>query len=266
MNTLYNGCWHKLDRAKKHADELKADVLAWPARYGKPPYRFRKEFKRDLNGFSYTIASIAKMPTGWSLIIGDALTNFRASLDYLAHDLVGRGTKPHLRGTSTPQFVICRNGGDFTGQANGRLPGIRAMHRAIIETYQPYWWGAVRDLHPLLMLDELVRRDKHREIQPVFSQHSHHLYAQVVKADHFIVTHMEPGGSLGGRAVLPLRFEPNAEVLRVLGQQTGPNPDVVVRFQVSFSIAFESGAWVPNALDDIGTMIAQLFSAIEPTL
>jgi hypothetical protein len=136
MSALYDGCWHKLDRAKKHVDELKRDIRAWGDRQTEPIYRISKEFHAHPDHFRFTVDSVASFPTEWNLIIGDALTNFRAALDYLAHDLVGRGSKPHLKGTGTPQFVICRDSQDIKGQLNGRMPGIQAQHRAIIESYQ----------------------------------------------------------------------------------------------------------------------------------
>jgi hypothetical protein len=91
MSALYEGCWHKLDRAKKHVETLQRDIAAWPDRQPEPPISFRKEFNPDLNCFLYFVGGIVAVPTEWSLLIGDALTNFRAALDYLAHDLVGRG-------------------------------------------------------------------------------------------------------------------------------------------------------------------------------
>jgi hypothetical protein len=163
MNELYEGCWHKLDWAKKHADALQRSVDAWGANFNlKPPFGFRKELDPDANCFTLSSTTVMAPPPEWRLMIGDALTNFRAALDYLAHDLVGRGSEPQHRGTSTPQFVVCRNIKDFPGQLKGRLPGIQATHAAIIEDYQPYRWLAAKELHPFSLLDYLVCRDKHR--------------------------------------------------------------------------------------------------------
>lgn len=266
MSELYEGCWHKLDWAKKHVDAFKRSALAWGASFdSEPPFGFRKEFDAHSNCFSVFVVDIADVPTEWSLMIGDALTNFRAALDYLAHDLVGRGDEPHHRGTSKPQFVICRNSKDFEGQIKGRMPGIRTAHKAIIKGYQPYRWLTSKDLHPFSLLDDLVRRDKHREIEPVFSQHSGQLQMSVVKKTNFAVSHVEPG-RFYQMFPLPARLETNAEILRVFGQVTGPDPQVEVRLKSAIAIAFESGVWAADTLDQIGAMIAQLFAEIEPAL
>jgi hypothetical protein len=145
------------------------------------------------------------------------------------------------------------------------LPGIQASHRTIIENYQPYRWLAVKEHHPFTSLDTLVRRDKHREIEPVFSQHSSNLNFKVAGASNFIVERIELGRDVPKPPMSP-RIEPNTELWRVFGRRTGPDPDVRVQFDGSFGIAFQSGLWVQDTLDEIGAMIAQLFSEIEPTL
>ena|SRR5215216_4743042 len=99
MSELYSGCWHKLDWAKRHVDEFQRSVDAWGANFhGKPPFEFRNEFDSDSNCFTLITTDVADVPPEWSLIIGDALTNFRAALDYLAHDLVGRGSQTRTQG------------------------------------------------------------------------------------------------------------------------------------------------------------------------
>ncbi len=266
MNVLYEGCWHKLDWAKKHVDTLKRDVRAWADLQTEPPFELGKEFYPDLNCFSVFIAGIEEMPIEWSLIIGDALTNFRAALDYLAHDLVGRGSKPQLRGKATPQFVVCRDSKDVKGQINGRMPGIRTAHRAIIKDYQPYTWQAERDRHPFALLDALVRRDKHRQIEPVFAQYLRELNVSVIESRDFAVDGVEPGSIFTAMTPTIPHFELDAELVRVFGQPTGPNPDVEMSLQGPLTIAFKNGEWVQETLDDIGAMIAQLFTELEPVL
>jgi len=264
MSALYEGCWHKLDWAKKHVDALKRDVGAWTDLQTEPPFTLGKEFHPDLNYFSIFAASVEDVPIEWSLIIGDALTNFRAALDYLAHDLVGRGSKPELRGTDKPQFVICRDSKDFTGQINGRMPGIREADRTIIDSYQPYTWEYERAVHPFALLDVFVRRDKHRQLEPVFAQYFKELNMVVTDSWDFSPTRVDPGSMFTDTTPVIPRFEPNAELVRVCGHVTGSNPDVQMSLQGPIAIAFESEEWVQQTLDNIGAIITQLFSELEP--
>lgn len=186
MSGLYEGCWHKLDRAQTHVQALKRDIgIRLHHSDREPLYGFRQEFDPDSDCLSTFIDTVNRPTIEWSLIIGDALTNFRAALDYLAHDLVGRGSRPELKATRTPQFVICRKSVDIDRQIKGRLPGIKSSHRAVIEDFQPYQWVEWKDAHPLALLDSLVRWDKHREIEPVFSQHAHYLYVTITGARDF---------------------------------------------------------------------------------
>jgi hypothetical protein len=56
-------------------------------------FQVREKFDVKLNRFTFHVQSVEEGPLLWSLITGDALTNFRAALDYLAQDLVGRGSE-----------------------------------------------------------------------------------------------------------------------------------------------------------------------------
>ena len=153
MSALYEACWHKLDRGKKHLDGLQASVGAWTNLHIKPPYTFGKEFNRKRNLFTFHVESVEALPVEWSLIAGDVLTNFRAALDYLAHDLVGAGHEPHWKGGTKPQFAIGSCKKPFRKKVRERMPGIQVRHRTIIEKYQPYKWCSARSRHPLALLE-----------------------------------------------------------------------------------------------------------------
>jgi len=267
MSALYEGCWHKLDRAKHHFDELDNRVEAWTNLNTKPPYEFGKEFdaRRDL--FTFHVVSVEEMPVEWSLIAGDALTNFRAALDYLAHDLIGRGSEPHRKGKSGPQFTIGLHYKEFRNAIEKEMPGITAEHRAIIENYQPYKWDEARDRHPLALLRTLVNRDKHRKLQLAgVQQVGNNFRAGVVGFHDFTIHRVEPGRIFGKAPKMVARLKPGAEVARVFGKKTGPNPNVEMGFQSAVTVTFEGGAWLTDTLETIGLAITKLFREIEPTL
>jgi hypothetical protein len=62
------------------------------------------------------------------------------------------------------------------------------------------------------------------------------------------------------------RPKPGAEVARVLGKETGPNPNVEMGFQAAVAVAFETGEWLTDTLEAMGVCITKLFREIEPTL
>ena len=269
MSALYEGCWHKLDRAKHHFDELDNRVGAWTNLDTKPPIGYGKKFdaKRDL--FTFHVESGEELPVEWSLIAGDALTNFRAALDYLAQDLVGRGSEGHLRGTGTPKFPVCPHCNEFGNDVEKKLPGIAEEHRTIVEGYQPYEWGDDRDSHPFQLLTKFVNRDKHRELQLAKVQHIRFgtkFRANVTHVHDFDIRRVKPGSVFGNPPKMVTRFEAGAEVARVFGKKTGPNRNVEMGFQAAVTPTFEGGEWLTDTLEAIGVAITKLFREIEPTL
>lgn len=192
------------------------------------------------------------MPVEWSLIAGDALTNFRAALDYLAHDLIGRGSAPHRKGKSGPHFAIGLHRNEVINDVVCQMPGIKAAHKS----------------HPLALLRHLVNRDKHRELQLVTAQHIERVKfrAQVIRRHDFDISRVEPGLVFEKPPKPVARLKQNAEVARVFGKRTGPNPDVDMGFMSMVAPAFEGGEWLTDTLDAMGVCITKRFRDIGLTL
>lgn len=95
MNSLA-GARHKFGRAEGHAYEFQREVWEWVARrYASQPARFTKRYEREHQRFVYAIGDMTiAAPTDWSLLIGDAIHNYRCVLDYIAWTLVQMGTEP----------------------------------------------------------------------------------------------------------------------------------------------------------------------------
>ena len=118
------------------------------------------------------------------------------------------------------------------------------------------------------MLRHLVNRDKHRELQLVTAQHieSVNFRAQVIRRHDFDIRRVEPGRVFGEPPKPVARLKPNAEVARVFGRKTGPNPDVDMSFMSMVAPAFDNGELLYGTLEAIGVCITKLFRDIEPTL
>ena len=103
------------------------------------------------------------------------------------------------------------------------------------------------------------------QIQPVFAQHAGNVSMGVTGNSDFRVTRTEPALAYKTFPLAP-RLEADAELLRVFGERTGPNRDVKVRYEGAVAVTVEDGRWARDTLDQVGAMIAQLFTEIEPTL
>jgi hypothetical protein len=115
------------------------------------------------------------IPLSWAVLIGEILHDFRSLLDHLAWQLASfKGKPPDY--TAFPVFL---EQDDFTSRS-GRsgikiMDGIGTRGRAFITRHQPYkrrhklWLDtsddATAESHPLWLLHELNRVEKHRLLQ-----------------------------------------------------------------------------------------------------
>ena len=103
-----------------------------------------------------------------SVLIGDAVHNFRSGLDHLAFQLATAYTDPlPERFAKTCAFPIFRTGPEFRGDKGGsgasrKMRGMSRAARACIQRLQPYHRRKHPGLWLLWMLEELSNIDKHR--------------------------------------------------------------------------------------------------------
>jgi hypothetical protein len=133
------GCWAKRQRAEEHVNE------------------FAKELSQHL-AFDPTLANIPSLH--WAVVVGDAVHNFRSTLDHLVFQLVLMdGGAP----TELTQFPIALGKGDFKRQAARRMRGVTAQHHDAVREFQPYR-SEDPNFHPLALLKDLSNIDKHRVV------------------------------------------------------------------------------------------------------
>ena len=141
----------KLHRARKHLEELDAEIGRWVEGGG---YTIRVEpdpqpFEADYEVKAYITEPLGEDP--FSLLIGDFLQNARAALDYVAFALGDAGA-----GGAMPDEIAIRAGfpiiGDvdregfsgrgpdlFADAADRQLSTVPEPARAVIEQLQPYY-------------------------------------------------------------------------------------------------------------------------------
>jgi hypothetical protein len=264
MTKPLEDCWAKLNRAKEHVNLLDDEIRGWEIlNAGTIPVTVWREFDADTNCFIFGVQGIPQLPKRWALILGDAITNFRASLDYLAMVLVEYGTTPNLPAKHIDKvyFPIVLDSKDFKSALLVSSCGVRDEHLAIIERAQPYHRRIAPHLHPLAILADLARQDKHRKLQRALSRAvlcSH----RVTRQAHFGVKKMEWSSH---RLFDPTQEK--AEIVRMYGVTDGlGQPDMDMTFDLTYGVELDNGLNVGGALAEIGAAILDLISEIEPLL
>jgi hypothetical protein len=159
----------KFDRARRHLHDFHQYLRGW---FETGRHSEWAEDDPDAPDHILIKASAGEIPVEpLSLIIGDTIQNFRASLDHLAFALAERHTSPLPEDIARDsQFPIVgdvwqgRPGQGPTRFASGRkrIRGIAPRAQAIIEELQPYKRGSDFASDPLWKLSILSNADKHR--------------------------------------------------------------------------------------------------------
>jgi hypothetical protein len=149
----------KLERAEHHIDALRVGVEAFQTR-NPPPFGFRAE-QTPLgdDGVQYDLFAVVREepPRKFGLIVGDAVHNIRAALDYLVYALA----PPDVRRKRETKFPIYLEQRDFDDRSPSMLEGLMPAERELIERVQPFIAAEVPREDPLAVLNRLANRDKH---------------------------------------------------------------------------------------------------------
>lgn len=152
----------KIDRAKKHFNDLNAEITAFSAL---EPYRIVVDEDSEPAVKIYKVHIIEQVPEIWSASIGDIIHNLRSALDSLATSLVianGQTSEVVMSETYFPIRRCKANLADGNAMAFFRRTGPKA--EKLIRRLQPYRGGRGHALWQLHRLDII---DKHRTIIPV---------------------------------------------------------------------------------------------------
>jgi hypothetical protein len=241
------GVWAKFNHAKSHMHVL--DWL-WGEYLNSRPYGVRIEFdaEAEVNRFRWIVRS--QLPLHLSLVNGDVWYNLRASLDYLAWQLVlANGNEP----TYNTSFPCVKKRQDWAGAVGRKLTGIDPRWIAEIEKLQPYHRGNNFSEHPLFLLDRLNNIYKHRLVPAV------------------IVTPPEVGVMLpllaDGARIEPIskpRVEAGAEWLRVWTDQRIDVSEVEVNPGSVFRISWDDGLGIEWDMEPVIDWVEQTIAFFGP--
>lgn len=131
----------KLRRAQAHVGEVRQRVSALQ---GMQPWSIERE-PISLDGWAYRFRAHRPIPADLSAIVGDAVANMRAALDYIAYDLARHhvGTMSDAEEAATA-FPICRDKTAFDQFFTaGRKGALRARlygdaERRALQSVQPF--------------------------------------------------------------------------------------------------------------------------------
>jgi len=257
MSDKLASAWAKLDRAKFHVDALQQEIAGWTKdKIGRQPFGVVIESDDNYErSFVIRVGEVVPLPTLWSLMIGDALCNFRASLDHLAWQLVQVGQSPNPDNPHEVGFPIRLDDKGIRSILGQKLPGVGHRHLAIVRRYQPYNQSPPSS-HPLAILNDLSGKDKHRTIRLVEGRPQ--TYNFDMKIEGFAQERYE-------QTPPPLMIRKGTELMRFYGRKTGQaTPKVEMTGDFSVGIAFEDNTWVISTLNTIGAMARVILSEFEP--
>jgi hypothetical protein len=150
------------------------------------PYRFVREYQpqppyptKNRVRFLLTLHAPLSPPGELPVLIGDCLTNLRASLDHLVYGIAMKYTNSSstedLAKQTSLQFPIYDDAKRFSAWRGKVVRFLSPDVLAVLESFQPYqgWDGVVARLerhlskNPRWVLNALVNADKHRALMPV---------------------------------------------------------------------------------------------------
>lgn len=251
----FDSAWLKWAWAIVDANVLGDNINAVAAQPNlQMPVGLTHEYEAKRHCIIVRVSEVANpFPPLWGLLLGDAVHNFRSSLDHLAWALYKRGRTPNLsqKKERRVQFPICSERDAFNNALKRRLPGVHRADIALVRRYQPYRYGKRNlDRHVLLTLAKLSNADKHRTIQPV-----------VAVPENATYTLGEPEHCIFRRLVAPkarFKLEPGAELARIYVKKTGPEPYIDVNPHFTIDPAISERLVVGEFLELTGQVIRVL--------
>jgi hypothetical protein len=166
----------KRERAVAHLDALRTSIRGrTAAKQAAAPGEYDPEYRRYL-----FYPELLAADAGWAVLLGDAVYNARAALDYLVTALVRTKGAVEDHCTEFPIYGINPRRDspkhwtkiddwwekDPRGEIKRKLAGTPAATKDALKRLQPFY-GAPRTnpaLHPLSQLQQLSNRDKHRRL------------------------------------------------------------------------------------------------------
>lgn len=237
MNKMTPDYRLKVERAKRHIEELTQEIQAFHARR---PYTIFAENDAHSDQRVWKVKVNERIPQKWSAIVGDAIHNVRASLDVLLCAVVRASGREHVNHV---HFVIRETEKEFEAALPKNIRGASPAAVALIRELKPYKGGneALWRLHRLDILD------KHQGIVPVGASYRSVDILPIARAEfaglvkqtrdlaptHQLLSQLSPLFLNVADRLYPLRD--GAELFRApLSGPLPPDHEMQFRFEVAF--------------------------------
>lgn len=248
---LLEGSKLKVERAKEHILQLKAEIMAFHER---KPYRIVVEEEPQSRDQIYRVKVKEQPLPRWATIIGDIVHNLRSALDLLAYDLVLANGEIPNRNTA---FPIYRSANDFEAGFSGKVCGASTKAIQIIRSLKPYK-GGNEALWRIYCLDIT---DKHRLILSVGATHRNIIMSLGLRLPW-------KGGEIVKSPPIAIRpadrqypLKDDAEVMRVKAAARTSDSKVAPDYQFTFEVAFGDGEVVQG--EPVLPTLQQLINSVE---
>lgn len=243
------GVWAKFHHAEAHLEAFDASFRDF---LESEPYGVAIDFDSDASAYSLTWDVTRDPPLDLSLVNGDLWGNLRASLDYLAWQLVLAGSGAPTDRTAFPRVEKRQNWASAVGD---RLRGIDPVWIAEIEKLQPYH-RADPARHQLSLLDSINNIYKHRLLPPVV----------LTVAETRLIISGGLGREFRGENFFQRPVEQGAEFMRIAVGQGGPVDDLQVHMDrgTVFRISFSDGLGDSWDTEDVFAWVRDAIAVFEP--
>ena len=156
----FEGCWQRYNRALTHKD---AAAREWSAFLEEDPYDARLTMENDGHGELW-IEQRIPVPPIIAIELGEYLYNLRAALDYCAYVVaVADGKQDPPVAEDKIQFPIYDTAQSYR-QNEKRMASFSEKHRQWVREIQPFMGDKSPDHYLLHWLNDLARRDRHRQL------------------------------------------------------------------------------------------------------
>jgi hypothetical protein len=251
----------KLGRAREHAGRLADEGLALHGSDLPQPITWTTTFNADENCFDVSIASVCEPPRRLSLILGDALQNFRSALDHVAWRLAAHGRR-RATARSRVRFPIVNSAAAFRrAEVQDAISEIGPTQIEMIERLQPYRQIFTDDvLHPLAALRTMSNQDRYRLPHLVLVPADLEISISAVPQGCRVIALDLNAEAVTRPAVAGLR------VARYYADSTTGSPELTLKLGGNGYLAVDGIVSVDDRLERIGRYVEEVIETFEGVL
>lgn len=264
-----DGVWAKLDRGDEHVRAYERAERRTLRRRKPPGIGLALRFDHQDGTCVATVSRVSDLPLKLAVIVGDAVHNFRSSLDQLIFELAFMDSRAGARlvGSQTLEKTMFPDSNDranFDGHyvQTRLLAGLTKRHRAQLKNFQPYRGRNLPQPHPIRLLVDLSNDDKHRLTQPVLMVPTN-VQLEILFED-LQDCELVDGETVWNPRLLARPLELNTEILRFPVRITGPNPHAKVKGGLTSFVGFRNGESAIGQLEAIGAYTRRIVEFFAP--